>query len=120
HRALFETMSNFRREFDVAQQLDALAVLGLGGQVAQLGKRGPNRLLMGCLGVVFRQLRRIGIDDDDAVQAVDDQYVAGRYLSGYVLQTDHGRHAETRRDDGSMRGCTAKVGHETEEILAAL
>ena len=94
------------------------AVLGLGRQIAEL------------LEVALKQEERlahlfvalfgflIGIEDDDAAIAVDDDLVAAGDVGQEFAQADHGGNLEDAGHDGGMAGPAARLGGEGVHLVA--
>jgi hypothetical protein len=55
----------------------------------------------------------VGVDDQHAARAVDDEQVVVLDQRACVLHADHRRDRQAARDDGGVRGAAAHVGDET-------
>ena len=66
---------------------------------------------------VFEQ-RLVGrVDDDDAVETVEQGIIARLHFLARVLQSDHGRDAQRPRHDGRVRGLAADVRGEAQHVF---
>ena len=111
-RARIDRRARVFRQFDVRAQLDARAAQRLRGRKFQpLQLALLERLLALPVRILFQHDRR-GIDDHDAVIAVDDDQVVLADQRARVLHADRRRNAETARDDRRMRGASAEIGDE--------
>ena len=116
-RAVLERLLEVVGQFDVRVQLDEHAVDRLGRLGAQALQLLPLELELALLQPVLGQHRAIGIDDDDAVLAVDDQHLAVADQRPRVVRRDHRRHVEAARDDGRVRRHAAQVGEERAVVM---
>jgi hypothetical protein len=74
------------------------------------------------LDLVFAQLvlfqhARIGIDHDDAAQAIDNQQLAVANQRTGILQTDHAGDRHAARQNRRMRGGAANISNERSETV---
>ena len=56
------------------------------------------------------------VDDQDAVEAIQQGVLAALQLAAGVLQADHGGDAQRARHDGGVRGLAADVGGEAQHV----
>ena len=98
--------------FDVGIEFDLGAVFGGGGGVFQFVQFA----LFACVGAqfaaVFGQYDVVGVDDEYAVDAVDNHpFVFADELAG-VAQADDGRDVQAASQDGGVAGGAAGIGYE--------
>ena len=66
---------------------------------------------------VFVEDDFVGVDDEDAVDAVDDDdFVFGNEFAG-VVQADDGRNVEAAAQDGGVAGRAAGIGYKGGNVL---
>ena len=105
-------MVDFVRKLDVAQQLDAHAVGRFGRQVAQrLQLRGQRALLFDLVAVAGDRLF-VGLQDHQAVIAVDDHQVAAGDVGQERADADDGGNFQAFGDDGRVAAGAADLGDE--------
>ena len=110
-----EASLDFAAELDIAPELDAAAVLGLGGQVGLAGQDlKPGRSLGGDLVISLLGFR-VGVEDDQALVAIDDGHPAMPGAVQELAQADHGRDLQRGRDDRGMAGAAAGLGGEARD-----
>ena len=116
--ARFQDFGHVLRQLDIGEELDRRAVLRRGGSLLQALQPlalGPE---LGLALAVFRQHQRVGIDDQQAALAVDDQHLALADRLEGVVQTDNRRDGERARNDRGVRGDAAYVGDKAAEAMA--
>jgi hypothetical protein len=97
-------------------QLDILAVKRARTGADQALELGAFELQLGLAQAVFLQHAEVGIDDQHAARAVDDQQVVVLDQRPGVLHADHRRNRQAARDDGGMRGGAAEIGDEAADL----
>ncbi len=110
--ALGERLRGVGGQLDIGQQLDLLAVARHRLGVADVLQCALAGLPVALAGAVFHQHLLVGVDDDHAVDAIDDdQLVLADQRLG-MAQRQHRRQVEAARQDGGVRGGAADVGDE--------
>ena len=103
--------------FDVGQKFDADAVGGGGGGFFEFVEFALVVAVFAGEAAVFVEDNFVRLDDEDAVDAVDnDGFVFGDELAG-VVQADDGRDVEAAAEDGGVAGGAAGVGNECGDFL---
>ena len=102
-------------EFDVRAEDDVAAVERGGGGLAEVGELLLDGGLADLQFAVFPQGLVAGVDDDDAVVAVEQHMVAGAELVADVVEADDGGDVQRPRHDGGVGGLAADVGAEAED-----
>jgi hypothetical protein len=84
------------------------------GVPSSLALEAELRLAQAVLG----EHQRIGVHDQHALHAVDDQQLAFADRLERMVQADDRRNREAARDDRGVRGDAAHVGDEAAEMVA--
>ncbi len=105
-------------DLDVGHERHLVPVERAPGHVEELGELGldDDAPFLGL--AVLDELFLVGVDDHDAVVAVDDDQVAGVDLAGDVSQPDDGGDTHGASDDGGVTGSPADVGGEALHVGA--
>ena len=114
-RPAVEAGLDLAAELDIAPELDSRAVQRLGGQAGFAGEDlKPGRSLRGDLAVSLLGFR-VGVEDDEALVAVDDGHPAMLGAVQELAQPDHGRDLQGGRDDRGVAGAAAGLGGEARD-----
>ncbi len=113
-----DDLVDFLGELNVAEDLDARAVDGDGGELAQIGEREPEVPRLLDLELVVGELLWGWIEDDDAAVAVEDRGQAVGRGGGEVLAPDDGGDSQGACDDGGVAGAPAQVGGKADDARA--
>ena len=98
--------------FDVGIEFDLGAVFGGGGGVFQFVQFALFAFVGAQFAAVFGKYDVVGVDDEYAVDAVDNHpFVFADELAG-VAQADDGRDVQAASQDGGVAGGAARVGYE--------
>ena len=103
---------------DVRGDEDAMIVEGDGGLLEGVAKFFLERNLFTHQHTVFKQRLIGGVDDEDAVEAIEQRVIPVLQQFARVLQPDHCRDAKGARHDGRVGGAATDVRRESENILA--
>ena len=117
--AVLQDGVDIARRLDVGGEQHAVAVGGFGRLEAEGGEAGadvPPGLLD--LPVALEGEGR-GMQDEDALVAVDEDGVAGLHPGAHVVQAHHGGDLQRAGHDGGVRGGAAEVGREAEDAVLA-
>ena len=105
-------------KLDVAQQLDPHAVGGLGRQIAERRQpRGQRALLLGLVPVAGERLF-VGLEDDQALVAVDDHQVAAGDVGQERADADDRGNLHAFGDDRRVAAGAADLGDKAADELA--
>ena len=109
---------NVARHLDVGEQFDVDAVERARARILQALQLAALDLDLALAQLVLFEHVLVGVDDDDAARAVDDQlFLVADQLAG-VVQAEHRRDAQAARENRRVRGEAADVGDEgTETVL---
>ena len=113
-----DAMIDLVGEFDVAQELDADAVAGFGGQIAERLELGRHRLQFFGLVAIAGERFLVGLEDHQALVAVDDHQFAAGDLGQERTGADHGGNFQGLGHDGRVAARPADLGHETADKAA--
>ena len=103
--------------FDVGEQLNVDAVGRGGGGFFDFVEFALVAAVFAGEAAVFVEDDFVGVDDEDAVDAVDDDdFVFGDEFAG-VVQADDGRDVEAAAQDGGVAGRAAGIGYEGGNVL---
>ena len=98
--------------FDVGIEFDLGAVFGGGGGVFQFVQFALFAFVGAQFAAVFGKYDVVGVDDEYAVDAVDNHpFVFADELAG-VAQADDGRDVQAASQDGGVAGGAAGIGYE--------
>ena len=117
HRAQLQAGLDLAGELDVAPELDPGGVERLGRQVGLLGQNPEPRRAFGGGRSIALLGGRVGIEDDQALIAIDDGHsnLPGRLEK--LPQTDDRRDLQRGGDDGGMAGLPPAFGGEAQDPL---
>ncbi len=106
--ALFRVL----RQLDIGVERDIFAVQRARPAGYQALELGALEFQLGLPEPVLGQHTFVGIDNQHAARAVDDQQVFILDQRAGMLHADHRRDRQAARDDGGMRSTAAHVGDE--------
>jgi hypothetical protein len=101
---------------DVREQLGGHAIARNGRLVAQGAEARRQTLIFVLLGLVAGEGLGVGVRDDDAVAAVDDERLAAQDVRGDVAEGDDRGDAQHAGDDRHVRGLATDVDREAEHV----
>jgi hypothetical protein len=112
-----ERVGDVARQFDIGVQRDIDAI-----ERRRLGRLETPELRTFELDLTFSQAifvenARIGVDDQHAARAVDNQVFLVANQLPRIVQAKHRRNAQAARENRGMRGRTADVGDEGGEMM---
>ena len=94
-------------KLDISEKGNIYAVGGAGGQLAHFGQTVFIPMGPFFIAAVLSDGGVIGIDNDQAAEAIDDHHVAGGHLVGDIFQPQDGGNSHGIGDDGRMAGLAA-------------
>ena len=118
-RAVFQRQRHFMRAFDIGQQFDLDLVERRCPRSFQEAQLRAVDFELALLELVFLQHPRIGIDDDHAVRAVDDQRFLVMDQLTRIVQAEYRRNVHAAGQNGRVRGRATRVGDEGGKIVFA-
>ncbi len=117
-RAAAETVPHLVREFDVAEQVDLLAVAGDGRQVAQRRQLQIVRAVLLLVTAIAGQRFLVRLQDHLAAVAVHDHDVAAGNVSQERTDADDRGDFQSLGDDGGVAARSALLGSKAAHELA--
>ena len=117
-RPAIDAMIDLVGELDVAQQFDADAVAGFGGQIAErLELGGLDAEFLGLVAVAGQRLF-VGLEDHQALVAVDDRQFAAGDVGQERPGAHHGGDFQGLGHDGRVAARPADLGDEAADEAA--